>query len=34
MDKSKSDLSNLTFNGGMGTKQYTYLEAGLPSAYK
>jgi hypothetical protein len=30
MDKSKSDLSNLTFNGGMGTKLYTFLEAGLP----
>ena len=30
MDEKKSDLSSLTFNGGMGTKIFTFLEAGLP----
>ena len=30
IDKKNSYLSDYTFEGGMGTKQYTYLEAGLP----
>ncbi len=30
INKSNSNLSKFTFDGGMGTKQYTFLEAGLP----
>ena len=29
-DIKKTKVSKYTYNGGMGTKNYTYLEAGLP----
>ena len=30
INRSESDMSNFTFDGGMGTKIHTFLEAGLP----